>query len=119
MTVEDPVNAFVRRLYKLCFDRNADKGSFTKWTEDLRSGRSTAAQVIQSFFTSKEMQNMQLSNENFVERCYQVMMNRASDAGGKKNWLDKLGAGVSNVYILKGFVASKEFANIMAKYGIK
>ena len=116
--VEDPINAFVRRLYKLCFNRNADAGGFRQWSEGLRSGKNTAAKTVQFFFTSKEYQNLHLTNDAFVEMCYQVMMGRASDAGGKKNWLDKLDAGVSDLYVLRGFVGSREFKNICADYGI-
>ena len=36
----------------------------------------------------------------------------------KKNWLDKRQAGVSNNYILKGFVESREFAKICSDFGI-
>ena len=118
VTVEDPVKAFVRRLYKLCFGRNADKGGFTMWTDKLRSGKSTAAYVAQAFFTSREMKNMELSNDEFVERCYQVMMGRASDAGGKKDWVSCLEAGMSETYVLSGFVGSKEFTNICSDYGV-
>ena len=118
VTVEDPINAFVRRLYRLCFNRTADKGGFTQWSSGLRSGKNTAAKTVQFFFTSKEYKNLNLSNEDFVEMCYQVMMGRASDTGGKKNWLSKLDAGVSDLYVLKGFVGSKEFAKICKDYGI-
>ena len=116
--VEDPINAFVRRLYKLCFNRNADAGGFKQWSEGLRSGKNTAAKTVQFFFTSKEYQNLKLNSEDFVEMCYQVMMGRASDAGGKKNWLSKINDGVSDLYVLKGFVGSREFAKICADYGI-
>ncbi|MBR4445925.1 MAG: Ig-like domain-containing protein, partial [Solobacterium sp.] len=76
VTVEDPVNAFVRRLYDLCFGRKADSGGFNMWTSGLRTKKYTAAFVVQAFFTSNEMKNMKLPNEEWVERCYLVMMNR-------------------------------------------
>ena len=119
VTVEDPINGFVRRLYRLCFNRTADKGGFTKWTGELRSKKNTAAVTVRFFFTSKEFQNLNLNDEDFVEMCYQVMMDRASDTGGKKNWLEKLDAGVSQMYVLKGFIGSREFGNICTDYGIE
>ena len=115
---EDSVTAFVKRLYKLCFNREADAGGLNGWVTKLKNGTSTAANVVQAFFTSKEMQNLKLSNGDFVERCYLVMMGRASDAGGKKGWVEKLDAGMSVNYVLRGFVASREFANICREYGI-
>ena len=119
VTVEDPVNAFVRRLYQLCFNRKADDGGFRNWTTKLKNRTITAADAVQGFFLSKEMNNLNLSNEDFVERCYRVMMNRASDAGGKKNWVSKLNSGTPKTAILQGFVASREFTKICADYGIE
>ncbi|MBR6157467.1 MAG: DUF4214 domain-containing protein [Lachnospiraceae bacterium] len=119
VTVEDPVNAFVRRLYLLCFGRKADSGGFNMWTSGLRTRKYTAAFVVQAFFTSNEMKNMKLANEEWVERCYLVMMNRASDAGGKKGWVNKLEIGMSQTYVLRGFVGSTEFNNVCKDYGVE
>ena len=119
VTVEDPVNAFVRRLYKLCFGRPADKSGFTNWTAKLRGKEITAAKAVQGFFNSKEMKGLELPGEEWIERCYLVMMDRAGDAGGKANWIDKYESGVSNNYILKGFVESREFSAICKEYDIE
>ncbi|MBR4446143.1 MAG: DUF4214 domain-containing protein, partial [Solobacterium sp.] len=115
---KDPIVAFVTRLYELCLNRKPDEGGLNNWVNQLKSGKKTAAQVVQGFFNSTEMKNLQLSDEEWIERCYLVMMDRNSDAGGKKNWLDKREAGVSNNYILKGFVESREFAKICSDFGI-
>ena len=118
VTVEDPINGFVRRLYKLCFNRTADPGGFRQWTNGLRTKKNSAAATVRFFFTSQEFKNLKLNDEDFVEMCYQVMMDRASDAGGKKNWVSKLDIGMSQTYVLRGFIASREFSKICADYGI-
>ena len=117
-SVTDKVKAFVQRLYQKCFSRQSDVGGLNKWVNDLLSERSSGASVISGFFNSKEMQNLNLSNEDFVETCYQVMMNRAGDAGGKKDWVSRLENGVSNQHVLAGFVGSAEFTKICSSYGI-
>ena len=118
VTSSDPVEAFVIRLYQLCLNRKPDAGGFADWTNKLKSGTATAAQVVQGFFNSKEMTNLKLSDSEYIERCYLVMMDRASDAGGKKNWLETKAAGVSNNYILRGFVHSNEFTGLCNDFGI-
>ena len=118
VAVEDPINGFVRRLYKLCFNRTADPGGFRQWTTGLRTKKNTAAATVRFFFTSQEFKNLKLNDDAFVEMCYQVMMDRASDAGGKKNWVSKLDIGMSQTYVLRGFIASREFSKICADYGI-
>ena len=115
---DDKTTEFVRRLYRLCFNREADAGGLNNWVTALRNGSKTAAQVVQGFFLSAEMDRLGLSNSEFIERCYLVMMDRAGDAGGKAKWLETMAAGVSGNYILKGFVHSSEFTKICEDYGI-
>lgn len=115
VTIDHPVVSFVKRLYRLCFNREADQGGLAGWSSKLQDGTYTAAYVVSAFFTSKEMQNLKLSNEEFVERCYLVMMGRASDSGGKKNWVEKLDAGMSLTYVLRGFVGSREFDSVSVR----
>ena len=117
MTVEDPINAFVRRLYKYCLNRNPDKGGFDYWTSRLRSKKITAAEAVKGFFDSKEMKDMKLSNAETIERCYLVMMDRKSDKGGKDYWIKNY-AKYGKVYVLRGFVDSKEFTQICKDFNI-
>ena len=118
VTVEDPVNAFIRRLYSLCLGRNPDKTGFANWKNRLNSGQKTAAQAVQGFFLSAEFKNKNFSNAEFVTRCYRVMLNREPDATGKQNWLNRLKNGYTRKKVLKGFVESSEFTNICKSYGI-
>ena len=117
VTVEDPINAFVRRLYKYCLNRNPDKVGFDYWTSRLRSKKITAAEAVKGFFDSKEMKDMKLSNAETIERCYLVMMDRKSDKGGKDYWIKNY-AKYGKVYVLRGFVDSKEFTQICKDFNI-
>lgn len=110
---------FVTRLYNLCLQREPDENGLKYWVNRLKSGQMSAAQVVQGFFFSKEMQNLKLDHEEYVERCYEVMMNRGSDSGGKKYWVERLNNGVTRMYVVRGFVESPEFTAIASKYGIK
>ena len=114
----DPVGAFVIRLYRVCLLREADDGGFEHWTNLLKNRQKTGAQVASGFYNSQEMIHRQLSDADFVERCYTGIMGRASDAGGKQNWMDKLSSGFSRKYVVSGFVRSREFGEICDWYGI-
>lgn len=115
----DPVMDFVTRLYNECLDRNPDKDGLKYWTDLLKSGKATAAEVAQGFFNSPEMKNKDLSNEEFVETVYKALADRNPDAGGKKYWSDKLEKGVSKDHVLKGFVDSKEFTDLCKSFDVK
>lgn len=114
-----PVNDFVRRLYKMCMDRDPDPSGFESWVSLLKSGEKTAAQVVRGFFLSDEMTNMNLSDREFLERCYKVMMDRDADAKGIESWLKVLENGMSRLYVLRGFVRSDEFTEICERYNLE
>ena len=115
---DDDIIAFLKRMYKLCLNRNYDSGGLAYWWTKLYTKQITAAEAARGFFVSKEMSDLKLNDNEFVERCYKVMMDRASDKGGKKYWLDRIGNGMSREYVVKGFIDSKEFTNICNKYGM-
>ena len=115
----EEIEAFVTRLYQLCLGRNPDAGGFATWTAKLKERKISAAEAVRGFFLSPEMTNLGLSEEDFVERCYEVLMDRSSDAGGKAGWVEKLKNGFSKVGILRGFVQSVEFTKLCTSYNIK
>ena len=118
VVTETPISKFVDRLYELCLTREPDESGMLDWTSWLKTGKLSAAQVVQGFFESNEMKEMGLSPEEFIDRCYEVMMDRVGDEEGRQTWVDAMKAGVSNKFILRGFIGSSEFKQICADTGI-
>ena len=114
----DPIKAFVYRMYRICLLREPDEGGFNGWVSALRKGTATGSQLAYGFLNSDEVIGRRLSDGDFVERNYEAIMGRASDAGGKQGWKDALAAGMSRKFVISGFVKSAEFANICKSYGI-
>lgn len=115
---EAAVGNFVKRLYSKCFGREADESGLMYWKDKLMSGKMSGAAVAQGFFFSDEFKNRNVSDDVFVETLYNVMMDRASDAGGKSDWLYKLQNGVTREGVFKGFCDSAEFTNVCKTYGV-
>ena len=114
---EDKVVAFVTRLYKLCLNREPDGPGLNDWVNKLKTKQITAAEAVQGFFYSSEMNRLNLSDDEWIERCYKVMMDRSSDAGGKAYWKGVLREQMKKD-VLKGFIDSPEFTKICQDYGI-
>lgn len=112
------VKAFVNRLYTLVFNRQPDEAGFNDWVDKLMSKQKTGNDTAFGFFFSDEMKNRNVSDDEFVELLYKVMMNRDSDPSGKAYWLNMLQNGVSRLGVFNGFSGSTEFANICNSYGI-
>ena len=89
------------------------------WKEALINREKSGAEVAHGFFFSDEMKNRGLSDEEFVELLYRVMMDREYDESGREYWVDRLSAGVSREGVYKGFAESAEFTEICGAYGIE
>ena len=115
---EDGVTQFVKRLYLVCLDREADTGGLANWTKQLWDHTKSGKMVAFGFVFSAEFQSKKHSNEKFVDYMYEAFFGRAADAAGKANWVRQLNAGKSRQEIFNGFADSAEFSNLCAKYGI-
>ena len=113
------VEAYVTRLYQLCLGREPEPAGLKDWTDRMCSGRISGAEAARGFFFSDEFQLMNHTNDEYVERLYNVMMGRGSDYAGKTDWLYKLESGVGRMGVFKGFADSAEFDMICNSYGIK
>ena len=116
---EDGVTIFVKRLYRVCLDREADSSGLNDWCNQLWSRKKGGTDVAYGFVFSEEFQNKNLSDEEYVEYLYKVFFDRGSDPEGKRTWLGKLQSGSSRKEVFDGFTGSKEFANLCNKCGIR
>lgn len=112
------VQNYVKRLYNMAMEREAESNGLNDWVSKLESGKETGASAAYGFFFSREYINKNVSNEVFLETLYMVMMNRPADEAGEKNWLTLLNEGVSREFVFKGFSESEEFTQICKNYGI-
>ena len=112
------VNLFVERLYKVCFGRRSDIGGQEHWVGQLIKKQITGSECARSFIQSTEYEKLGLSDADYVENLYIALMGRASDAGGKANWLNCLANGMTRDEVFEGFVNSAEFDNICKQYNI-
>ena len=122
---------FVKSLYRVALNREAEKGGLKYWTDRLNV-KMTRESVIKGFVDSKEFgelckkykvnrgsinspNNYRDKNYNvtaFVSRMYTKALGRNSDISGLEYWcsslLNKSGTGAS---LEEGFFFSKEFTN--------
>ena len=113
------VRQFVKRLYTLVLGRDADSAGLVAWTDQLIKKNNTAAEVAFGFVYSKEFQEKNLSDEDYIDILYQTCLGRDSDAVGKAAWIDCLNGGFSRRYVLRGFIESMEFSELCADVGIE
>jgi serralysin len=104
------------RLYQATLDRAPDANGFDYWTDQLKAG-ANYFHIVTGFVESPEFQRTygSLSNEDFVELLYNNVLERASDPGGRANWLAELENGATREYVVSRFAESIEFSGKMAE----
>ncbi len=114
-----PIEKFVKRMYEKSLERAAEQEGTYYWTFQLRDHLVNGATFSELVFFSEEMESKDLSNDKYIELLYNAMMDRPSDEGGKKYWLDNMANGMSKKEVLNGFINSPEFTGICDTYGIE
>lgn len=114
------VTKFVARCYRQALGREYETDGLERWCDVIVNGSNTPKQVAQSFIFSDEFKQKNLSNEEYVKILYRTFMDREADETGLRGWTAVLDSGREDrVKVLDGFAESAEFAEIMARYGLK
>lgn len=115
---ETKIRAFVTRIYKLALGREPEAGGLDYLTNELATGAQTGAEVAGGFFFSEEMKQKNLTQQQFLNICYTVMMDRTADAAGSAYWINTMENGFGKEGVFNNFCMSAEFNQICNTYGI-
>lgn len=116
---EDGVTSFVKRLYNICLDREAEADGLNYYTQRLWNHESSGLSTARGFVFSPEFVNKNHSDADYIEYLYEAFMGRSSDADGKAYWLERIAIdGFSREDVFNGFAYSPEFTRICNSYGI-
>ena len=112
---------FVERLYTIALNRPSEPEGKEFWVNEINSGNRTGGDCAHFFLIeAPEFLNRGLNEEDFVETLYLTFFDRASEAAGKKFWVDSLKSGkMTKEDVIMGFIDSTEWCNVCATYGVK
>ena len=116
---EDNIQKFVRRMYKVCFDREPDEAGFEGWCTGLKNGTENYRSIALGFLTGEEMTVRNLSDEEYVTEVYKALFDREPDEGGYNSWLNALKNGMTRAELVEGFIVCDEYSNICDEYEIE
>lgn len=111
---------FIARLYTKMLGRKFDEDGLEDWCKKYLTKENTIEDIAShGFLHSKELDNQNLSDEEFVIRMYETFLNREPEENGLKDWLGRLQRGeVTRDSIVYGFTNSPEFGNLKAEYNL-
>lgn len=110
------VRNFVERMYTVALDRTAESIGVEYWVDELTQQMRSGAEVCDVFLLGDEMTARNLSNEEFVNKCYLTLFDREADQGGFDNWMRLLNNGVSRRYVMASFCRAPEYVNLLEGY---
>ena len=112
------VEEFVTRLYRNVLDREPDAEGLKYWSNTLIYGNETGASVAEGFVFSREFEQKNIEDSQYIDILYRTCLDREAEAAGKSVWLDALSSGMSRRGVFAGFINSNEFKGICQNYGI-
>lgn len=112
------VTAFVNRLYQKALGRDGDDDGMEDWCRKILRREQNMESVAHGFIFSTEFLTYHTSNEEFVQILYRTFLDRECDAEGFRDWVGKLNQGMDRELVFQGFARSREFSELMTKYGI-
>ena len=115
---EAGAQGFVKRLYKVCLDREPDSGGLDYWVDQLMSGTNNGSNVAYGFIFSNEFKDKNYCNEHYATYLYRAFLGREPDLAGLQYWVSLLDNGITREEIFNGFIGSIEFTNLCNSYGI-
>ena len=110
---------FATRLYTECLGRDPEEDGLKFWSLGLTNLELSGSQAAREFFFSKEIKDMNLTNEQLITKMYKTFMGRDPDTDGMNFWLDSMSNGMTKEQVFNEFVKSKEFTDICKSYAIE
>lgn len=114
----EQITFFVARLYQTCLGRNPKTAEAEDWVRRLVNGSFGGREVAYGFFFSREFQNKNCSNQEYVYRLYEAFLDRTPTSSEAQDWINRLNNGSSRSFVFDGFAYSVEFSRLCARYGI-
>lgn len=112
------VSDFIALLYERALGRTPKQMEVSYWIQRIEVEQLTGSTLTRRFVNSEEFIGLDYSDEEFIERLYEVYLGRGSDKKGKAHWLDVLHSGSTRLQVADRIGNSPEFEEICAKYGM-
>ncbi len=108
--INDKKRAFISRFYALILSRDSDEEGMEYWLKELKKPSDTK-NIVKDFVFSKEFEDRNLNNEDFIKILYRVFFDREADREGFDFWMEKLKE-KDKKWVVSAMMESKEFLNM-------
>lgn len=112
------ISDFVALLYQRALGRTPSKAEVSYWVRRIEVEKLTGSAIVKRFLNSDEFKLHSYSEEEYVEKLYEIFLGRSSDPSGKEHWMTLLRQGYTRLQIAERIGNSEEFELVCARYGM-
>jgi hypothetical protein len=99
----------IESLYYLILARKASYGEIKYWVDEIEKGDITYEQIVRNFFNSKEFNNRDINDADFIKAAYRAILNREPERAGFEYWQQRLQNGMKKEELINYIFDSAEY----------
>jgi hypothetical protein len=112
---EESYGVFARHQISVLLERTITEAEWTYWINRMKSGTSME-NIIAELCNSTEFWNLSGgTNDGFIERLYNKLLQRPSDPSGKQYWVNRLNTGSTKYLVTFEWVSGSEYQQLFVK----
>lgn len=108
---------FVNTVYKTLLQRDPTKSELSKNTKNLLNQEISCTEFILSIVDGNEFKNINITDKEFINRIYKIILNRAPDKDGLNYWMNQIKKS-SRRDVLKQILKSDEYIRQKKEIGL-
>lgn len=112
------ITQYLYRCYRVFLNREPDTQGLRQWIDAFVMKGDKPDEITKGFVFSKELNDKNLSDEEFVKILYKGLFDREADDGGLHDWMKWLDSGKSRQDVFWGFANSGEFHKLVNSFGL-
>ena len=112
------VPGFIAYLYQSVLGRVPTRKEVSEWVYIVDTRQMDGTTLVKNFLNSAEFTGKNYSDDDYVERLYEVVLQRKSEPSGKQYWISRLQSGSSRALIADQISHSPEFEMLCATHGM-
>lgn len=120
-TKEDFLDKFLDNVYETMLNRESDLDGKAYWNEKILSGDTGILDFLNQILSQEEFENLEISSEDFINKSYNLLMNREPDDEGLNYWIEELGREHNKqkqLKLINSMAHSEEFMGKINELGI-
>lgn len=112
------ITQYLYRCYRVFLNREPDTQGLRQWIDAFVARGEKPDEITKGFVFSKELNDKNLDDEEFVKILYKGLFDREADDAGLHDWINWLNSGKSRQEVFWGFTNSDEFHKLVNSFGL-